>query len=561
MTTFVDPLCDLAFAGAMRATGRLVWKPFRHALERPCQTQEALLARILARQARTEFGERYGFRRIRGLADFQRAVPVSDYEALRPLIVAQAERGRRTLTADAPVFYNRTSGTTGSPKLIPVTPEGLRQLGSLQRLFTYGQYRHAATFAGRILAIAGTAVEDRTSAGVPVGSASGLLYAAMPGFVRRRYVVPHEILGITDYDLRDYLVALLGIAAANVSALATANPSTLGRLLRVIRERWDPLLDDLAHGTPQVAASLGPDQRSALAARLRPDPARARSLRRRMGPNGPAGFDALWPELKSVVTWTGGCCGYALATLLDTLPAGCRAIDLGYHASECRGTINIDPRRNACVPALTSTVFEFVEREARDRGTGCFLGLDEIELGRDYYVYVTTVDGLYRYDMNDIVRVTDCVGATPTLAFVQKGRGVTSITGEKLSEEQVLGALASAAHRAGVERPFFLMLADETAAAYELHVEAPNDAAAGALALSVEAALMADNIEYACKRRSDRLRPIRAHALRHGTGEAYRRHCVERGQRDAQYKPQHLQYRRDCRFDLASHRAAGDLAA
>ncbi len=71
---------------------------------------------------------------------------------------------------------------------------------------------------------------------------------------------------------------------------------------------------------------------------------------------------------------------------------------------------------------------------------GPFLTVDEVEVGKSYAVFVTTVDGLYRYDMNDIVAATDRVAATPTLVFVQKGRGVTSITGEKLAEAQVLAS-------------------------------------------------------------------------------------------------------------------------
>ena len=51
--------------------------------------------------------------------------------------------------------------------------------------------------------------------------------------------------------------------------------------------------------------------------------------------------------------------------------------------------------------------------------------------------------------MNDIVRVTGRLHATPLLAFVQKGKGVTSLTGEKLYESQVLEAVRRAAEETG----------------------------------------------------------------------------------------------------------------
>ena len=70
--------------------------------------------------------------------------------------------------------------------------------------------------------------------------------------------------------------------------------------------------------------------------------------------------------------------------------------------------------------------------------------------------------------MNDIVEVTGWVNATPTLAFVQKGTGVTNITGEKLCESQVTLAV-NRAQRYGEPRiPFFIALADEERAEYQL---------------------------------------------------------------------------------------------
>ncbi len=395
---------------------------------------------------------------------------------------------------------------------------------------------------------------------MPIGSASGAVYAAMPGVVRRRYVVPPEILAIADYDSRDYLIALLGLASPDVSALATANPSTIIRLLRMIREHWEPLLEDLRRGKADRAADLDPEQRACLSRRLAPNPGRAHELRRSC-PNGPSGLGALWPGLKSIVTWTGGCCGYALEALAQELPPSCRIVDLGYHSSECRGSINIDPSRNACVPALTTTFFEFVECRAHGLGAARFLGLGEIEVGRDYFVHVTTVDGLYRYDMNDIIRVTGSVRATPTIAFIQKGRGIVNITGEKLSEEQALAAVGRIAKETGAHAPFFLLLADEAAMGYNLFIEAGDKPAAMDLAAGVDAALMKANIEYSAKRKSGRLAAISGTAIRADTGEAFRRHCLRQGQRDTQFKPRHLQYRRDCDFDLTPHLLAEAVAA
>ena len=134
---------------------------------------------------------------------------------------------------------------------------------------------------------------------------------------------------------------------------------------------------------------------------------------------------------------------------------------------------------------------------------------------------------------------------------MRKGRGVTSITGEKLTEEQVNLAVGALARRFDCDVPFYMMLADEARAVYvaALEVERAIDAADATAAL--EAELHRLNIEYGSKRASGRLQPIEMRLLRPGAGAAYRRWCLARGQRDAQFKVLALQYTRECSFDFA----------
>jgi hypothetical protein len=53
-------------------------------------------------------------------------------------------------------------------------------------------------------------------------------------------------------------------------------------------------------------------------------------------------------------------------------------------------------------------------------------------------VLLTGANGLYRYDLNDVVEVRGCHERTPRVAFVRKGRDMLSITGEKLHLDHVL---------------------------------------------------------------------------------------------------------------------------
>ena len=514
------------------------------AAKSPRGAQQKVLERIVADGARTAFGKRHGFAAVRNIADLRRAVPVQTYEDLREDIEAQESTGEPRLTADRPVYYNRTSGTVAAPKNIPVTAAGLARIQRNQQLGAYAFSRWPGLFGGKVFAASGAAVEGHMAGGTPFGAASGLLYERQPRLLRARYVLPAELSAIEDYEQRYLAMAVFGIAEPRVTCAAIPNSSTLIRLLDLVNQRPDEVLRMVADGRlPEGARSRAMPGRN---------PSRAGRLRATLDATGRLTYADIWPHLAGVVTWTGGSCGVAIRALKPMLSRDCGIIELGYVASEVHGTVNVDPQLNACLPTLDQTIFEFVPRERWETGgTPDALGLAELERDKEYYVIVTTADGLYRYDMNDIVRVTGWMHDTPTLAFVQKGKGVTSITGEKVHESQLLDATCSALEDRGIESTFFIALADPETAAYTLYVETREEGRSDDdLAELVEARLGSANIEYHGKRASGRLRSMRVVWLARGTGEAYRARCVAQGQRDAQFKYLHLQYAGECDFDF-----------
>jgi hypothetical protein len=169
-----------------------------------------------------------------------------------------------------------------------------------------------------------------------------------------------------------------------------------------------------------------------------------------------------------------------------------------------------------------------------------------------YYVLVTTTSGLYRYFMNDLVEVTEFFEATPLLRFVQKGKGVTSLTGEKLYESQAIESVTGVASRCGLVSSFFMLIADEQASVYRLFVEVDETARSDArdIATQIDSRLGELNIEYQGKRASGRLNPLEVVWLSRGAGEAYKVGCVRAGQREGQFKPAVLQYRKDLTFSF-----------
>jgi hypothetical protein len=528
------------------------WRPLERLAHRPDDAQREVLRRIVDANRDTRFGREHGFDSIRDPRDLQARVPVQEFETLRPYIDAQRTTGTPALTAEPPVFYAQTSGTTSKPKHIPVTPSMLAMHRDEQALFSYLQYRACpAAFEGKAFGIMGAAVEGHLDSGHVVGSVSGHLYQSLPASVRSRFVVPPDVLGIADYDLKYLVILRLALGEPRVTYLGAPNPSTFLRLLDILNGRRELLLDSLVTGRLEASDALDPRLRAIVARRLTADPDRAARLR-----SLPAlTFANVWPGIRLVTTWTGGSCGIALESVRRKLPPGTMVMELGYQSSECRGTIALEPETAGGLPTLHHHFLEFAAQDAWDSGRREFLTLGQLAAGRRYYVLFTTAAGLYRYFMNDLVEVTGFFHQSPLLRFVQKGRGVTSLTGEKLYEAQAIEAIQDAAARCGVRSPFFVLVADEDASAYRLYAQVDEGPGPDADAMSrlVDERLGELNVEYHAKRASGRLRPLAVSWLTRGTAEAYKLAAVAAGQREGQFKLAVLQYRQDLAFPFDDH--------
>lgn len=526
---------------------RPFYRALMHASKIPKSTQDEVLKRILQANKDTEFGRRHQFEDIEGVVEYRKQVPVHDFELLRPYIEKQRDTGAEALTTERVVHYNRTSGTTGTPKDVPVTQTGIAETRQLSQLGAYALIQQTSIFTGKVFAIGGAAVEGHTSNGTPIGSASGLIYRQQSRFVRTRYAIPPESFDIQDSELRYVVMAIYGLRERNVTTMATANPSTFVRLLEVINNNIDEILKHVERGTlPECQTSLPPPK---------PKPARAEHLRKLLSKKQALTYRDIWPNVKGVVVWCGGSCRFAVSKLRKLLPSTTQIIELGYNASEVRGTINVNISKNHCLPSLQHVYFEFVEADDWENDEQNFLCLHELQENTFYYIFISTASGLFRYNINDVVRVTGNVNATPTLEFVRKGRGVTNITGEKLTESQVMEGMELLCSQLSIDPDFFILLADELRSSYLLCIELNSEHNPSTLISTFDRILQQLNIEYESKRKSERLGSLRYHRLPAGAGYAYRSDLVNSGQRDAQFKYQHLQYLRTTSLQLDSSSA------
>jgi hypothetical protein len=232
----------------------------------------------------------------------------------------------------------------------------------------------------------------------------------------------------------------------------------------------------------------------------------------------------LWPRLRVVSCWADGNAAGPAAALARRLP-GIVLQPKGLLATE--GVVSI-PYQGRHPLAVRSHYLEFEDDAGR-------IGpVDGLRQGVNYRVLMTTGGGLWRYRLNDVVRVDGTVGRTPSVRFVGRYGTCSDRAGEKLSEGFVARVLDEWFAELGKAPPAFAMLAPDTdggGCRYTLYVDdepEPSDALD---------ALLSRNPQYAYCRRLGQLLPPRVLRVRAGSYEAYVGRLMQAGQRLGDIKP------------------------
>ena len=534
---------------------RLAWAPLRlqakrqvprwlACVRRTPEVQADLLRRLLEQSAETAFGRDFGLARARTIQDLRAAMPVAGYERAEPYIrrVAQGETEALFQRGTHIHMFALTSGTTATPKMIPVTDALLRDYRAGWQVWgVYALEDHYDAFGARLLQIASRMDEQTTPAGIPAGAMSGLTAHAQHPAVRWLYVMPPEACYADDTASKYYLASRLGLRHRRVMPI-TANPSTLLGLARAMDDRKEDLLRDLADGTLAGDVALDAARRRRLGRRLKASPQRARALEAVVRRTGHLYPKDAW-EIPLIGTWKGG----TLSLYLREMPeywGDAPTRDIGLIASEGRFSVPLRTEGSAGVLEVTGAFYEFVPEEEADSPNPPALLAHETEVGRRYFLVLSTASGLFRYAIGDLVEVTEHLGPAPIIRFLNKGQHVSNLTGEKLTEFQVVSAANETVARLGLAvRNYCLCPTWDAVPYYSLLVEQGEVDAdrAGRLASEVDAALAKLNMEYDTKRRSGRLGPVRVKTIPAGAWRAYDAQAIARRKaRVEQYKHKFL---------------------
>lgn len=416
------------------------------ALKDPAAAQRRVLRAVLETNAGTAFGREHRFDRMRDIEDF-RAVPIRNYADLEPWIDRAAAGEQDVLSADAPLAFFTSSGSTGAPKKVPVTSGFVRDC---YLPFLFAAYAGVLERHPELLAETSTlslkhdpdAQTATTASGLPHVGASQLDLSRFgdlayePGTRAPWGQLPDDLAG---GDTLERLYHRTRLAAEHdVRCIVGINPAQVAALPWLLDRWWPDLVGEVHDGT------LGGRPHGA------PNPQRARELARLGEYFGTLRPAHLWPRLELLVCWPTGLASLYLPRLREAYGEGVRVHPAPVAASEGPIALALDRHPTAGTLVVSSVFYEFVPADRPLRPDADTLLFDELESGEEYQVLLTHVGGFARYAVGDVVRVADVRCGVPRVEYA--GRSVTSsAVGEQLRESHVVRATLGACGDTGIE--------------------------------------------------------------------------------------------------------------
>lgn len=427
---------------------------YRHALKRfegrTAQAQDIqnqILMDHVARSAHTRYGRDHDLPSVTTVEDFKRNVPVSRYSDLAPYITAVSEgRTDALFPADEEILcFSATTGTTGDPKIVPVTR---RWLAGYQRGWKLWGAKifldHPQLFDGiKSLQITGPGNLGSTPLGLTIGMASALTTRFQNPLMKSYFPVPLEVGDIIDPTARNYTILRITMPEP-IGFMATITPSNLIRLAQIGNRHAQSLIRDIHDGkinTRYTEKGVLPE--STVRKLSKKQPRRAKALEAILNETGTLYPKDYWP-VSLIACWFAGTVGYQ-ARNLEKYYGDVARRDLGLVSTEGRHTIPLhDDTAVGILSFASGSYYEFVPVSEPDAPNRTVLDGSQLSKGARYRMLITSQNGLWRYDLGDIVRCKGHVGTAPLLEFLSKTKHVSDMEGEKLSGDQIARAVHQA---------------------------------------------------------------------------------------------------------------------
>ncbi|GAB2672594.1 GH3 auxin-responsive promoter family protein [Flavihumibacter cheonanensis] len=427
----------------------------------PVAAQREVLQELVTSAQYTEIGRQYGFNRLFNVREFKRTVPVHEYDDLKPFIERMLQ-GEENLLWNTPIrWFAKSSGTTSDKsKFIPVSDESLEEnhyQGAKDVLtLYYGHNPDSELLSGKGLVIGGS----------------------------------HQVSQATEE-----------ISYGDLSAVLLQNSPFWGHWLRT-PDLSIALMDEWEHKIEQLALNTIPENVTSISG----VPTWTLVLMKRiLEMTGKSCIAEVWPNLELYMHGGVSFVPYR-EQFRQLIGKDIQYLEM-YNASEGFFAAQDSPDADGMLLFTRHGIFyEFMPIEEYGKKFPNTVGLNKVELGKQYAPVISTTGGLWRYIIGDTIQFSSL--APYRIKVSGRLKHFINAFGEEVIVDNTDKAISSACEKTGAS------VNDYTAApiyfsqhgngAHEWLVEfekEPEDLAL--FAYELDSALKNLNSDYEAKRQKD----------------------------------------------------------
>jgi len=328
----------------------------------PNEVQEEWFEQLVAIAGMTEWGKKYDYKGIATLAQFKQQVPIQNYDTLKPYIERMLRGEKNVLWPSEIRWFAKSSGTTNDrSKFIPVSDESLEEChfkGGKDLLTIYFNNRpNARMFTGKTLTLGGSHQVSQLSADTSFGDLSAVIMKNLPLWAEFSRT-PH--LDITLMDNFEEKIERTAMATKDVNVTSLGGVPT-----------WNLVL-----------------------------------FKRILEITGKKNMLEVWPNLELYFHGAVNFTPYR-EQFKNMIPTDNMHYLETYNASEGFFGIQDTTDGDDMLLMLDYGIFyEFLPLENINDENPDTLTLDEVELGKNYALIISTNAGLWRYQIGDTIRFT-----------------------------------------------------------------------------------------------------------------------------------------------------------
>jgi hypothetical protein len=331
-------------------------------MKNPHEVQFRLLKQLIEEGKSTEYGQNNSLSTVKDYHDFARALPLTEYEDLKPFIDRMMMGEKSVLWPGQVKWYSKSSGTTsGRSKFIPVSTINLKHghIKSSWDVVTllYHNKPNSLVFAHKNLVMGGSVSKYDKFPETMYGDISGVMLENMPAIGRPFYTPDFQTAVLANWD--EKIEKMVEICSKENVAMFGGVPTWTIVLFRKILEA-----------------------------------------------TGKSNMKEVWPEVQTYVHG-----GVSFEPYREQFKHFLPFEEMNYvevyNASEGYFAIQDDPKTNDLLLLLDNgSYYEFIPMTEWGTETQQAIPLSEVKIDVNYAIVISTTSGLWRYQPGDTVKFT-----------------------------------------------------------------------------------------------------------------------------------------------------------